>query len=140
MNTVIFRTLAPFLASLMLFFSLFVLLRGHNDPGGGFIGGLIAASAMAIYSLAAGVAEARRALRLHSLAIAGFGVFIAGFSGLLSAFADVPFLTGLWLDLAMPDGTKLALSTPLIFDFGVYFTVFGVMTTIALSLEESGLE
>jgi multicomponent Na+:H+ antiporter subunit B len=140
MNTVIFRTLAPFLASLMLFFSMFVLLRGHNDPGGGFIGGLIAASAMAIYSLAVGVAEARKALRLHPLAIAGFGVFIAGFSGLLSAFADVPYLTGLWPDLYLPDGTNLAISTPLIFDIGVYLAVFGVMTTIALALEESGLE
>ena len=48
MRTLIFRSLAPFLSSLMLLFSVFVLLRGHNQPGGGFIGGLIAASAFAI--------------------------------------------------------------------------------------------
>jgi multicomponent Na+:H+ antiporter subunit B len=54
MNTVIFRTIAPVLAAVMVVFSVFVLLRGHNEPGGGFIGGLIAASAVAIYGIAAG--------------------------------------------------------------------------------------
>ena len=63
MNTLIFRTMAPYLTSLMLLFSVFVLLRGHNEPGGGFIGGLIAASAFAIYGIAFGVPEVRRALR-----------------------------------------------------------------------------
>ena len=63
MNTVIFRTIAPTLTSIMLVFSVFVLLRGHNEPGGGFIGGLIAASAVAIYGIAAGVDEVRQALR-----------------------------------------------------------------------------
>ena len=48
MNTLIFRTVAPFLTALMVLFSIFVLLRGHNEPGGGFLGGLIAASAFAI--------------------------------------------------------------------------------------------
>ena len=55
MNTLIFRTFAPFLTALMLLFSIFVLLRGHNEPGGGFIGGLIGASAFAIYGIAFGV-------------------------------------------------------------------------------------
>ncbi|MEH6727783.1 MAG: MnhB domain-containing protein, partial [Hyphomicrobiales bacterium] len=55
MRTVIFRTTAPYLTSLMVLFSIFVLLRGHNEPGGGFIGGLIAASAFAIYGIACGV-------------------------------------------------------------------------------------
>ena len=55
MRTLIFRTVAPYLAALMVVFSVFVLLRGHNEPGGGFIGGLIAASAFAIYGIACGV-------------------------------------------------------------------------------------
>lgn len=60
MSTLIFRTIAPYLAALMLLFSLFVLLRGHNLPGGGFIGGLIAASSVAIYGIAYGVNAVRR--------------------------------------------------------------------------------
>ena len=74
MNTLIFRTVAPDLTALMLLFSVFVLLRGHNEPGGGFIGGLIAASAFAIYGIAFGVPAVRRALHFHPLAIAGFGL------------------------------------------------------------------
>ena len=48
MNTLILRTVAPVVTSLMVLFSIFVLLRGHNEPGGGFIGGLIAVSALSI--------------------------------------------------------------------------------------------
>ena len=71
MRTLIFRTVAPYLASLMILFSIFVLLRGHNEPGGGFIGGLIAASAFAIYGIACGVSPVRRALHFHPMAISG---------------------------------------------------------------------
>ena len=134
MNTVIFRTIAPLIVAVMLVFSVFVLLRGHNEPGGGFIGGLIAASAIVIYGMAAGVPEVRRALKVDPLGFAGFGVFIAGLSGLLSLFVAAPFLTGLW---AFPDlgGVRIALSTPLLFDIGVFLTVFGAMTAIVLALE-----
>ena len=136
MNTVIFRTIAPYLSALMLVFSIFVLLRGHNAPGGGFIAGLIGASAVAIYGISAGPAEVRKALIVHPMVMAGGGVFLAAVSGLLSAFFGVPYLTGLWLMYTLPDGTELAISTPLVFDIGVFLTVLGVLSTLALSLEE----
>ena len=135
MNTVIFRTIAPALAAIMLVFSVFVLLRGHNEPGGGFIGGLIAASAVAIYGIAAGVKEVRGAMRVHPMSVAGFGVLLAAFSGLLSLGAGVPFLRGLWLFFDLWDG-EVALSTPMFFDIGVYCVVLGTLSAIALSLEE----
>src|SRR5690606_15361701 len=56
MNTVIFRTLAPLIVAIMLVFSVYVCLRGHNEPGGGFIGGLIAAASIAVFGMASGVA------------------------------------------------------------------------------------
>ncbi|MCC0038091.1 MAG: Na+/H+ antiporter subunit B [Brucellaceae bacterium] len=135
MRTVIFRTTAPYLTSLMVLFSVFVLLRGHNEPGGGFIGGLIAASAFAIYGIACGVAPVRRAMYFHPMAISGFGLLLAGLSGVLSFFLDVPFLTGLW---ATPEffGLSVDLSTPLFFDIGVYLVVVGSITSTALALEE----
>ena len=52
MNSVILRTLAPAVTVLMVVFSIFITLRGHNSPGGGFIGGLLAASGVALYALA----------------------------------------------------------------------------------------
>jgi multicomponent Na+:H+ antiporter subunit B len=136
MNTVIFRTIAPYLSALMLVFSIFVLLRGHNAPGGGFIAGLIGASAVAIYGIAAGPAEVRKALIAHPMVMAGGGVFLAAVSGIVSAFVGAPYLTGLWLMYTLPDGTELAVSTPLMFDIGVFLTVLGVLSTLALSLEE----
>ena len=135
MRTLIFRTVAPYLASLMVVFSIFVLLRGHNEPGGGFIGGLIAASAFAIYGIACGVSPVRRALYFHPMGIAGFGLMMASIAGILSVFAGVPFMTGLWLYVRL-FGDTVALSTVLLFDIGVYFVVVGAITSIALALEE----
>lgn len=139
MKTLIFRTIAPILTALMIVFSIFVLLRGHNEPGGGFIGGLIAASAIAIYGMGIGVSEVRQALRVDPISLAGFGVFLAGFSGLLSLGQSVPFLTGLWATI--PFGPyQIVISTPMIFDIGVYFAVFGTIAAIALALEEDDEE
>ncbi len=135
MRTVIFKTIAPALTAIMVVFSVFVLLRGHNEPGGGFIGGLIAASAVAIYGIAVGVEEVRRAMRVDPISVAGFGVFIAAFAGLLSLGQSVPYLTGLWAYFEI-GGSKITVSTPLVFDVGVYLAVVGTISAIALALEE----
>ena len=135
MNTIIFRTIAPFLVAIMVVFSVFVLLRGHNEPGGGFIGGLIAASAVAIYGIAVGVKDVRKALKFDPLVIAGFGLFVSGFSGIVSIAFNVPFLTGLWTYFELGNA-KVALSSVLFFDIGVYLVVLGAISAIALALEE----
>lgn len=135
MNTLILRTVAPPITALMLVFSVFVLLRGHNEPGGGFIGGLIGVSALAIYGIAYGVAAVRRAIRFHPMAIAGFGLFIATVSGFLSLFAGAPFMTGLWIYPSL-FGVEVPLATVISFDIGVYFVVLGAISSIALALEE----
>jgi multicomponent Na+:H+ antiporter subunit B len=131
MSTLIFRTAAPLIVTVMALFSVVILLRGHNDPGGGFIAGLIAASAAAIYGMAFGVGGARKLLRINPAAYAGAGLLIAIASGLLSLFAADPFLTGLWLPGHI-------FGTPGLFDIGVYLVVFGSVTAIALALEDGG--
>jgi multicomponent Na+:H+ antiporter subunit B len=139
MNTLIFRTLAPIITVTMVVFSIFVMLRGHNEPGGGFIGGLIGASAIAIYGIAAGPAAVRVAMRVDPLVIAGFGVLLAGLSGMVSLIYGVPYLTGVWTYLHLWEA-GLTLSTPTIFDIGVYFVVFGTISAIGLALEDEGGE
>jgi multicomponent Na+:H+ antiporter subunit B len=139
MNTLIFRTVAPFLTALMLLFSVFVLLRGHNEPGGGFIGGLIAASALAIYGIARGVEAVRRAILFHPLSIAGAGLLMACLAGLLSVVFAVPFMTGLWI-YPVVFGLEVPLSSVMLFDTGVYLVVVGAVTSIALALEEGEME
>jgi multicomponent Na+:H+ antiporter subunit B len=131
MNSLILRAMAPFLTALMLVFSLFVLLRGHNAPGGGFIGGLLAASAFALYALAFGVEATRRMLRLHPLTIAALGLILSAVSGLISALYQVPYMTGLWFHVV-----GLDLSTVMSFDIGVYLVVLGAFAAILLALEE----
>ncbi len=137
MQTLIFRTIAPYLCALMILFSIFVCLRGHNEPGGGFIGGLIAASAFAVYGIAYGVSAVRKSIIVHPMAVAGFGLFFGALTGLVSFFLDQPFFTGQWI---YPEifGVTIALSTPMFFDIGVYFVVVGSITSIALALEEDG--
>ncbi|WDR02721.1 MnhB domain-containing protein [Devosia algicola] len=137
MKTVIFRTIAPFIVAVMIVFAIYVSLRGHNEPGGGFIGGLIAASSMAVFGMASGVDAVRKALKFDPLGYAGFGVFIAGFSGLLSLFTGSPFLTSIWLYLPVGRDT-IPFSTPMVFDIGVFFVVFGTLTSVALALEDDG--
>jgi multicomponent Na+:H+ antiporter subunit B len=139
MNTVIFRTIAPFITALMLLFSVFILLRGHNEPGGGFIGGLIAASALAIYGIAFGVEAVRRAIRFHPLALSGFGLLLACLAGLISILFAVPFMTGLWV-YPVVAGVEVPLSSVMLFDLGVYFVVLGAVASIALALEERELD
>ena len=135
MRSVIFRTAAPYLTALMLLFSVFVLLRGHNEPGGGFIGGLIAASAFAIHGIAFGVPTVRRAIHFHPMALSGFGLLLAALSGLISFAFAVPFLTGLWISPTIL-GVTVDLSTVMFFDIGVDLVVVGSITSIALALED----
>ncbi len=136
MNTLILRTIVPILTSLMVIYSIIVLLSGHNQPGGGFIGGLIAASAFALYGIACGVAPVRRALYFHPISISGFGMFLAALSGFPSLYEHVPYLTGLWWFPEIAKGVEVPLSTPLIFDIGVWLVVVGSLVSIALALEE----
>ncbi len=135
MNSLILRTATPFLVGLTVLFSIYVLLRGHNEPGGGFIGGLIGASAFATYAIAEGVGAARRALVMHPIAIAGSGLFIAALSGAMSLlFADA-FLTGQWWFPAFNPDLKY-ISTVVLFDIGVYLVVVGAIVAIICGLEE----
>ncbi|WP_176083445.1 Na(+)/H(+) antiporter subunit B [Martelella sp. HB161492] len=135
MNTLIFRVAAPFLTALMLLFSIFVLLRGHNAPGGGFIGGLIAASALAIFGIAWGVSAVRRAIYFHPMSIAGAGLLLSALSGMVSIFTHVPFMTAHWIYPTI-FGVEVPLSTVTSFDTGVYLVVVGAISSIFLALEE----
>ncbi len=135
MKSTILRTGMPILVCLTLVFSVFVLFRGHNEPGGGFIGGLIAASAFALFSISDGVDAVRRALVVSPVVISGIGVFLAVISGLLSYPAGEPFLTGLWFIPEVDKEFKL-IATPVLFDIGVYLVVLGVITALVLELEE----
>lgn len=132
MKSLILSVGARLLIGLFLVFSLYVLLRGHNVPGGGFIGGLIGAAGFVLYAFAAGVADARAALHVDPRTVGVIGMALALVSGLASGLAGREPFTGLWLILG-----ELPLSTVLVFDIGVYLAVFGAILTLVFALEET---
>lgn len=134
MTSLILSTAARYLLPLLLLFSIFLLLRGHNEPGGGFVGGLVAAAAFSLYALAYDVATARKAMLLGPRSLVGLGLLLAVSSGLVSLTIRQPFMTGLWSSRELPVLGKVG--TPLLFDTGVYLAVLGVMLTIIFSLAE----
>lgn len=134
MNSLILSTAARLLLPLMLLFSVFLLLRGHNEPGGGFVGGLVAAAAFALYAVAYGVAASRRALSVDPRALIGVGLLVALCSGLLGPMRGLPFMTGLWREREVAALGKVG--TPLLFDTGVYLVVFGAALLIVFTLAE----
>jgi multicomponent Na+:H+ antiporter subunit B len=133
-RSLILATAVQLLLPLLLLFSLFLLFRGHNDPGGGFVGGLSAAAGFALYALASGVAAARRLLHVHPRTLIAAGLLTALGSGLAGPAAGRPFMTGLWSAVKIPVFGKFG--TPLLFDAGVYLVVVGVTTLIIFSLME----
>ena len=137
MNSLIFSTIARLLVGLMLLFSLFLLWRGHNEPGGGFIGGLVAAAGLIVYGLAEGPALMRKLLRIDPRTLVLVGLLVAVVSGILPLLQNSAFLTGLWVFIGATETDKgLALGTPLLFDIGVYLVVVGGVAGMVIALEE----
>ena len=132
MSSLIFSTMARILCWLMLAASIFILLRGHDEPGGGFVGGLVAAMAIGIVALADGVSAARRRLRAHPIAVGGLGLVLAFVSGLPGLWADGSLLAHQWL--VFENGFKIG--TTLVFDMGVYLVVLGGMLSLIFRLYE----
>jgi len=130
MTSLILRTGARVLMPLLLLFGIFLLLRGHNEPGGGFAGGLVVAAAYALHTFAFGVGAARRALLVNPTRLAASGLLLALGSGLLAAARGREFLTSLWL------APQWGIGTPLLFDLGVFLVVIGVVLTMTFTLAE----
>ncbi|UCG11646.1 MAG: Na+/H+ antiporter subunit B [Deltaproteobacteria bacterium] len=134
MKSLILQTASRYLMVLLVIFSVFILLRGHNEPGGGFVGGLLIAGAFALYGLAYTPKTARRLLRLDPRTIIGVGLVTAAGSGLAAVWHGQPFLTGQWLPYRIPFLGKLG--TVFFFDLGVYLVVLGTTLLVLLTLEE----
>ena len=136
-NTVILHTAALVIMPLQLMFSVFLLLRGHDEPGGGFIGGLVAASAFVLYAFAFGAESTRKLLRVSPRDILAAGLLFGLASTIPAFWTGQAMLTALWWEVPLPGEGYLKLSTVLIFDIGVYLAVLGTLMTFVISLMES---
>ena len=135
MRSLILSTASRLLLPLLLVFSVFVLLRGHSDPGGGFVGGLVASSAFALYALAFDVRRALQALRISPRKLIAIGLLLAVTSASFPLLLKQPFMKGMVSEIKLPAIGYL--SVPLFFDTGVYFVVIGVVLTIVFTFFEN---
>jgi multisubunit Na+/H+ antiporter MnhB subunit len=133
MQSIILKTATRLMVGMILVFAVYLLLRGHHEPGGGFIAALVAGTGFALFAIAEGPGKVRLAIRLRPAIIALSGLGLTLIAGLPAVFASRPFLTGIWWNL----GSKLSVGTPLIFDIGVFLAVLGAILAILLALEES---
>jgi len=133
--SLILRTAARLLVPLMILFSVFLMLRGHNESGGGFIGGLVGASGFALYAMAYGTDASRKALQVDPRTLMTVGVGLALLSALIPVATGDAFFQGLWTEL--PGGVKVG--TPILFDIGVYLLVVGMALVVIYELDDDGL-
>ena len=136
MNSLVLATASRFLITLLLLFAVFLLIRGHNEPGGGFIAGLVVAAALALYTFANGIRAARDLLRVDPVLVMGGGLAIALLSALPGVVESGSPLAGVWRDLPLPGGSEVKLGSPLLFDLGVFLAVVGSAASIVLRLAE----
>lgn len=134
----IFQFGARILLPLCVALSLIALYRGHNEPGGGFIGGLIFAAGFILYGMAFGGQAARRKLKASPTVYIGSGLLVALVSGLFGPAIGKPFLSALWLpDFTLPLLGKVHLGTPLLFDVGVFLVVVGFTLQVVFNFQSA---
>lgn len=129
------RTAADYLLPLLLLFSVFVLLRGHYLPGGGFVGGLIASIAFVLHSFAYSTRETKQLFRRDPFFLIPVGLSLTFISAILPAFAGESFLSALWFAESLE--VIGSVSSALFFDVGVYIVVVGVVLTILFTISEN---
>jgi len=135
-SSVILQLASKYIKYLMVFFSIFILLRGHNYPGGGFIGGIVAGTGILFDALANSASIAYKKLYVKPMNIIAIGIlvaFIAAITGLLSA---EPLFTGIWIKPELPIFGEIKLGSPLLFDTGVYLVVTGSFVTMFFTIME----
>jgi len=136
-NSLLFAQMPRVMLPAILTLAAITFYRGHHVPGGGFIGGLVGASAFLLLALGQGSAAARKAMRIEPLALLWLGVGIALFSLILGFVAGAEGFKGLWWpEFYVPVLGKVHLGTPMLFDLGVFLTVMGFGTKVGFGLQE----
>lgn len=126
--------LSQVILPLALLVSVYIFLRGHNLPGGGFIAGLITAVALILQYIANGEKWTSKCWGVNYHWLAGIGVIIAGLTGVASMLLGYPFLTSAFDYFPIPLVGKVELASAMVFDLGVYLTVVGATLLILANL------
>ncbi|WP_439185219.1 MnhB domain-containing protein [Carboxylicivirga taeanensis] len=137
MNSVILQLAARVIKFLLILFALIALYRGHNYPGGGFIGGLLAALSIIFYSFAFNWQEAIKKLKVKPTTYILWGLLLIVCSILPSLLFQQDVMKGFWISIPLELTDPLKLGTPLLFDIGVFMAVIGVTLVFFFTLIKS---
>lgn len=136
MDSVILTIAARLLLPLLVVFAVFMLLSGHDAPGGGFAAGLVLTTALALYLFGAPRRGERKLRLLSPQSILGLGLLLIVVSGSLGLLRDQPFLTAQHLPWELPLMEGLKLGTPLLFELGISLVAAGAVCGLLLALNE----
>ena len=131
--------LARLLLPLALMISMYFLMRGHNAPGGGFVGGLVFATAIILQYIVSGVYWIELRLRILPLSWMAIGLLLAGGAGAIGALANEPFLSSRVWHGRLPGIGEIHLSSVLMFDLGVYLVVVGATVLMLIAIAHQSL-
>ncbi len=141
MNSLLLHIAARFISWPLLIVSIWILYRGHNLPGGGFIGGLLAASGFVLYDLSGYGRPKKGFFSTSPFFFLALGLSLAVLSTLPGIIDGGAFMQGLWLPaFDLPLLGTVHLGTPLIFDIGVWFTVIGFILLLNQTLAQEDSE
>lgn len=140
MNSIILQIAAKYLKWILLVFAVLALFRGHNHPGGGFIGGLMAGLAIVYRGFAYNAFQIKEELKDRPERYIALGLAIIMLSLVPSLLKGVTLMTGLWITVSFPFSEGLKLGTPFLFDVGVFFTIIGVTLMFVFSLTQKPQE
>lgn len=135
-NDVILKTVAKAGVLIIFTFGIYLFLSGHHNPGGGFIGGLVLASAFVLLFLSHDSETVSDAIPVDFKKLSAFGVLLALISGVGPIFFGQPFLSQSFGYFNLPIFGKTELATVMIFEAGIALTVIGVVVNIILSISE----
>ena len=137
MNSVILQLAYKYIKLIFVVAAIIALYRGHNYPGGGFIGGLLASLAIIFKGFAYNFSELKKSIKNRPLQFISTGLALAVLSFIPSVISKEPLMKGIWIKPYIPILGELKLGTPLIFDIGVFFVVIGITLLFITSLTNS---
>lgn len=135
-NDLVLKTATTMLVFLILGFSVYLLFAGHNNPGGGFIGGLMASAGIVLLYVAYGFKTMDQVIGINFRKLFAAGLALALLTGIGSFLFNVPFLSHTFGYFTIPIFGEVELATAMLFDMGVYLTVIGVTLTIILTIAD----
>ncbi len=135
-NNISIHTITRITVFVILSFAVYLLFAGHNDPGGGFIGGLMTAAAIVLLYISFDLQTIKETISYSFPYFIGTGLIIAMGTGVSSMFFGYPFLTQFFDHAYLPILGEVELTTALVFDMGVYIVVVGVALLIITTIAE----